>query len=96
MAEESLLRDIKQDTYQMFLHEVGRDYPSAAFVFQTLIEALKVAVQDQYVEAQMLYDEMYGWSMDPEETFEEWLDHEYPQLADLPSWIFIREVEDGP
>lgn len=94
MAEATLLRT--QGQYDRIIRDIALEHSSvSATVLDNLIILLKEAVQEQYVEAQMIYDDKYGWSMDPEKTFEEWLDYEYPELADLPEWLFYRKVEDG-
>lgn len=59
-----------------------------------LVMLLREAVQDQYTDARAMYEESYGWETSPE-PFEAWLDHEFPQLADLPEWVFAQKVEDG-
>jgi hypothetical protein len=92
MDEEVLIET--PELYDLIIRDIGRDYPGFVSVLDNLIQTLREAVQDQYMEAQAMYDEMYGWETSPE-PFEEWLDHEFPQLAMLPAWIFSREVEDG-
>ncbi len=96
MAEAILLKTEEQ--YDRAITSLGMEgSPALASALDDLILLLREAIQDQYMEAQTAYEEMYGWSTDPEKTFDEWLDYEFPELADIPKWVFARKVEeDGP
>ncbi len=98
MAEAILLETEEQ--YDQAIMDLGMGQQSRSLAVglassvDDLVMLLREAIQDQYMDAQAMYDEMYGWETSPE-PFEEWLDHEFPQLADLPEWVFARKVEDG-
>ncbi len=93
MAETVIIETEEQ--YDRIITGLGMEgSPASVSALDDLVLFLREAVQDQYVEAQSMYDEMYGWDTSPE-PFEEWLDHEFPQLAMLPTWIFRRKVGDG-
>ncbi len=93
MAESFRLET--EDQYDRVITSLGMEgSPVLASALDDLVVLLREAIQDHYVEAQAMYEEMYGWEESPE-PFEEWLDHEFPQLADLPKWVFNQKIEDG-
>jgi len=93
MVEEIFIKTEEQ--YDRVITSLGMEgSPAFASALDDLIVLLRETVQEQYVDAQALYEEMYGWEESPE-PFEEWLDHEFPQLADLPKWVFNQKIEDG-
>ncbi len=94
MAEA--LRIETEEQYERIITGLGMEgSPASASALDDLITVLREAVQDQYVEAQARYEEIYGWKGDPE-TFGDFLDSQYPELAMLPEWVFARIVRDGP
>lgn len=84
-----------REQYDRVITSLGMEgSPTYASALDDLILLLQEAVQDQYVEAQALYEDTYGWDTSPE-PFEEWLDHAFPRLADLPEWVFTRIARNG-
>ena len=88
-----------EEQYNRIIMSIDRglnlDYFSIyASALDGLITLLRESVQEQYVDAQAMYEEAYGWDESPE-PFDQWLDSEFPLLADLPTWIFSRIVEDA-
>ena len=93
MAESICIETEEQ--YDRAITSLGMEgSPVLASALDDLVVLLREAVQDQYMDAQAMYEEIYGWEESPE-PFEEWLNHEFPQLADLPVWVFARTVEEG-
>ena len=93
MAESFRLET--EDQYDRVITSLGMEgSPVLASALDDLVVLLREVIQDHYVEAQAMYEEMYGWEESPE-PFEKWLDHEFPQLADLPKWVFNQKIEDG-
>ena len=97
MTETTVIKTKEQ--YDRIITSIDRglnlDYSSIyASALDGLITLLRKAVREQYIDAEAMYEEEYGWDESPE-PFEQWLDSEFPLLADLPTWIFSRIVEDA-